>query len=101
MLFDWSYCSYIMLGLSQEHLGNGVCSQFIREWVINIMYFVFLLAVNCIKKLHYDCLFDSEMCTWDLVDGQCIESVKLYQVHSQIQVKSTCPFKIFYPYSIV
>ena len=26
------------------------------------------------------------MCTWDLVDGQCIESVKLYQVHSQIQV---------------
>lgn len=27
------------------------------------------------------------MCTWDLVDGHCIESVKLYQVHSYIQVQ--------------
>ena len=26
------------------------------------------------------------MCTWDLIDGQCIESVKLYQIHSHIQV---------------
>ena len=27
------------------------------------------------------------MCTWDLIDGQCIESVKLPQIHSYIQVK--------------
>ncbi len=29
-----------------------------------------------------------EMCTWDLIDGQCIESVKLYQIHSHIQVSN-------------
>lgn len=27
-----------------------------------------------------------EMCTWDLVDGKCRESVKLQQVHTNIQV---------------
>lgn len=27
-----------------------------------------------------------EMCTWDLVDGKCRESVKLTQVHTNIQV---------------
>lgn len=27
-----------------------------------------------------------EMCTWDLVDGKCRESVKLPQVHTNIQV---------------
>lgn len=32
-------------------------------------------------------IVSSEMCTWDLVDGQCIESVKIYQVHSYIQVE--------------
>ncbi|KOB77298.1 putative tgf-beta resistance-associated protein trag, partial [Operophtera brumata] len=29
-----------------------------------------------------------EMCTWDLVDGKCRESVKLTQVHTNIQVWS-------------
>uniref|UniRef100_A0A1B0FNG5 WD repeat-containing protein 7 n=1 Tax=Glossina morsitans morsitans TaxID=37546 RepID=A0A1B0FNG5_GLOMM len=28
---------------------------------------------------------NGEMCTWDLVDGKCTESVKLPQVHTQIQ----------------
>lgn len=27
------------------------------------------------------------MCTWDLVDGKCRESVKLTQVHTNIQVR--------------
>ncbi|CAH1643012.1 unnamed protein product [Spodoptera littoralis] len=29
-----------------------------------------------------------EMCTWDLVDGKCRESVKLSQIHTNIQVWS-------------
>lgn len=29
---------------------------------------------------------NGEMCTWDLVDGKCKESVKLTQVHTSIQV---------------
>lgn len=47
---------------------------------------------------------NGEMCTWDLVDGKCKESVKLSQVHTSIQVnncyvigvflsKLLCPFK--------
>ncbi|XP_054730501.1 WD repeat-containing protein 7 [Anastrepha obliqua] len=28
---------------------------------------------------------NGEMCTWDLIDGKCMESVKLPQVHTQIQ----------------
>lgn len=28
---------------------------------------------------------NGEMCTWDLVDGKCMESVKLPQVHTSIQ----------------
>lgn len=27
-----------------------------------------------------------EMCTWDMIDGKCRESVKLLQVHTNIQV---------------
>lgn len=27
-----------------------------------------------------------EMCTWDLVDGKCRESVKLTYIHTNIQV---------------
>lgn len=34
-----------------------------------------------------------EMCTWDLVDGKCRESVKLSQVHTNIQVKCTMATK--------
>ncbi len=30
--------------------------------------------------------FHREMCIWDLVDGQCIESVKIPLIHSYIQV---------------
>lgn len=28
-----------------------------------------------------------EMCTWDLVDGKCRETVKLPQVHTNMQVR--------------
>lgn len=31
---------------------------------------------------------NGEMCTWDLVDGKCTESVKLSQVHTNIQVNN-------------
>ncbi|XP_063835595.1 WD repeat-containing protein 7-like [Ostrinia nubilalis] len=31
-----------------------------------------------------------EMCTWDLVDGKCRESVKLTQVHTNIQAYHMC-----------
>ncbi|XP_057372178.1 WD repeat-containing protein 7-like isoform X1 [Daphnia carinata] len=41
------------------------------------------------NTLEMECIVSSsengEMCTWDLIDGQCIESVKLYQIHSHIQ----------------
>lgn len=38
------------------------------------------------------------MCTWDLVDGQCIESVKLHQIHSYIQVFNFYPFLLYRMY---
>ncbi|XP_046440938.1 WD repeat-containing protein 7-like isoform X2 [Daphnia pulex] len=41
------------------------------------------------NTLEMECIVSSsengEMCTWDLIDGQCIESVKLPQIHSHIQ----------------
>lgn len=36
--------------------------------------------------MYYYFKISREMCTWDLIDGQCIESVKLHQIHSLIQV---------------
>jgi len=45
--------------------------------------------VSATNTLQMECIVSSsengEMCTWDLIDGQCIESVKLPQIHSYIQ----------------
>lgn len=33
--------------------------------------------------------FDSEMCTWDLRDGRCVEVLKSANVHSSMTVSHT------------
>jgi len=50
-------------------------------------------AIQCLvsakNTLEMECIVSSsengEMCTWDLIDGQCIESVKLHYIHTHIQ----------------
>lgn len=60
-----------------------MCCQLFRKWVIVKIK----TAVMAVKWSNTQLFFNyREMCTWDLVDGQCIESVKLHQIHSHIQV---------------